>query len=242
MDCGVLISNIFKLKPFAGFMLTSSDCDSANQSSAAQVALMILSYVQKTFIFSAHFAVACSEDCPWDTYMTHDDMHPANTETQAHPHIQTHMHAHIDRQTNTHTLDSFTVRDKWCLTLWPGEMGWLSSSEMKILLTKVSWAKQVVSLGNLDADFCSSRAMCQSKHPPNNHFESWRTLSPRHKLVDWQLNGRLCSYHSMSSNKEVTKKNKKNRLPSFKHKSGIVHLFTLNDFITARLWYSWIFF
>lgn len=95
--------------------------------------------------------------------------------------------------THGHTLDSFTVRDKWCLTLWPGEMGRMSSSEMKILLTKVPWAKQVVSPGNPDADFCCSRATCHSKHPPNSHSESWPTLSPRHKLVDWQLNGRICS-------------------------------------------------
>lgn len=95
-------------------MLTSSACDSANQSSAAQVALMIFSYVQKTFIFSAHSAVACSEDCPWDTHMTPAaDMHRANTETQADPRIRTHMHTHGRRaDTNAHTLDSFTVRDK----------------------------------------------------------------------------------------------------------------------------------
>lgn len=117
--------------------------------------------------------------------------HPCGPESQA------------DTQTLytvTDTLDSFTVKDKWCLTLWPGEMGWLSSSEMKILLTKVPWAKQVVSLGNLDADFCSLRAMCQSKHPPNNHSESWRTLSPRHKLVDWQLNGSMAWYSEFSRN------------------------------------------
>lgn len=200
-------------------MLTTGDCDSANQSSAAQVAVMISSYVQKTFIFSVHSAAACSEDCPWDSHVTHNDAHRANAETQADPHTQTctrslaqtdrHKHKH------THTLDSFTVRDKWCLTLWPGEMGWLSSSEMKILLTKVPWAKQVVSLGNLVADFCSWRATCQSKHPPNNHSESWWTLSARHKLVDWQLNGRMCSGHFMSS---------RTTLPSFRNKSGIVQL------------------
>lgn len=158
----------------------------------AQVALMIFSYVQKTFIFSAHSAVARSEDCPWDTHMTHSDM-----QSQRRRNTGTHTNTHTQTDARTHTLDSFTVRDKWCLTLWPGEMGWLSSSEMKILLTKVPWAKQVVSLGNLDADFCCSRATCQSKHPPNNHFESWRTLSPRHKLVDWQLNGRIAfsPYH-----------------------------------------------
>lgn len=149
----------------------------------------------------------------------------------------THARSHRRTDTNTHTLDSFTVRDKWCLTLWPGEMGWLSSSEMKILRTKVPWAKQVVSLGNLDADFCSSRATCQSKHPPNNHSESWRTLSARHKLGDWQLNGRMCSACITRSNRDV-----KNWPPSFKNKSGIVHLFHINRLITARLGYSWIFF
>lgn len=60
MDCGGLISNILKLKPFAGFMLTSCDCDLVNQSNAVQVALMIFSYVQKTFIFPAHTSVAHS--------------------------------------------------------------------------------------------------------------------------------------------------------------------------------------
>lgn len=100
MDCGVLISNIFKLEPFAGFMLTSSECDSANQSSAAQVALMIPSYVQKTFIFSAHSAAACSANCPWDTHMTHGDVRlsqcrqdtgrPTYTNTRARWHKQTH--------------------------------------------------------------------------------------------------------------------------------------------------------
>lgn len=54
MHCGLLISNIFKLKPFAGFMLTSGHCDAGNQSIAALVALMIFFYVQKTFIFPAH--------------------------------------------------------------------------------------------------------------------------------------------------------------------------------------------
>lgn len=94
MDCGVLISNIFKLKPFAGFMLTTSDCDSANQSHAAQVALMISSCVHKTFIFPVHPTEARSDDCPWDTRMTHDD---TQAETQAQPHIQTHVHANTDR-------------------------------------------------------------------------------------------------------------------------------------------------
>lgn len=102
MDCGALISNIFKLKPLAGFMLTTSDCDSANQSSAAQVAVMISSYVQKTFIFPAHSAVACSEDCPWDTHVTHNDTRQANAGTQADPHTQTCTRSH--RQTQTHTL------------------------------------------------------------------------------------------------------------------------------------------
>lgn len=105
MDCGVSISNIFKLKPFAGFVLTSDNCDSANQSSAAaQVALMIFSYVQQTFIFSALSTVACSEPCAWDTHVAHDDMHPANAETQVNPRIQhTHMHCDIDRLTHAHT-------------------------------------------------------------------------------------------------------------------------------------------
>lgn len=134
-------------------------------------------YVEKTLIFSAHSAVTCSKDCPWDKSC---DMHRVpDRHTDAH-----HM--------LTHTTDSFTVKDKWCLTLWPGEMGWLNRSEMKILLTKVPWAKQVVSLGNCDADFCSSRATCQSTHAPNNHTESWQTLSASHKLMDWQLNGRKC--------------------------------------------------
>lgn len=109
---------------------------------------MIYFYDEKTFIFSAHSAVTCSKDCPWDNSC---DMHRVpDRHTDAH-----HM--------LTHTTDSFTVKDKWCLTLWPGEMGWLNRSEMKILLTKVPWAKQVVSLGNHDADFCSSRATCQSQ-------------------------------------------------------------------------------
>lgn len=140
-----------------------------------------------------------------------------HTATRTHADAETHTNtrARSHRQTDAHTLDSFTVRDKWCLTLWPGEMGWLSSSEMKILLTKVPWAKQVVSLGNLDADFCSSRATCQSKHPPNNHFESWRTLSPRHKLVDWQLNGRMRSVDIVSSEiKALRKKKKKRKKPA----------------------------
>lgn len=105
MDCGVLISNIFKLKPFAGFMLTSSDCDSANQSSAAQVAVMIFSYVQKTFIFSAHATAAYSEDCPWDTRVTHGDMNPADTETQAGTHVYKHTCAlaQTDRHKHAHS-------------------------------------------------------------------------------------------------------------------------------------------
>lgn len=114
------------------------------------------------------------------------------------------MHRVPDRHTDahhtlTHTKDSFTVKDKWRLTLWPGEMAWLNSSEMKILLTKVPWAKQVVSLGNRNADFCSSRAKRQSKRAPNNHTESWQSLSPRHKLADWQLNGRMYSGPCVSS-------------------------------------------
>lgn len=91
MDCRVLISNIFKLKPFAGFMLTSSHCGSVNQSSTAQVALMVFSNVHKTFIFPSHSTVACAGDCPWDTHMTRGDTQPvqkhwqtrARTNTQA---------------------------------------------------------------------------------------------------------------------------------------------------------------
>lgn len=160
------------------------------------------------------------------------------TRTQADAETHTNTRARSHRQTDAHTLDSFTVRDKWCLTLWPGEMGWLSSSEMKILLTKVPWAKQVVSLGNLDADFCSSRATCQSKHPPNNHFESWRTLSPRHKLVDWQLNGRMCSADIVSSEK---RKKKTCRFHS-KTNQELGIYFTWIDLLLHALWYSWIFF
>lgn len=103
MDCRVLISDIFKLKPFAGFMLTSSNCDSANQSSAAQVALMIFSYVQKTFTFSGLSTGARSETCPWDTHVTHGGRHPANAETQVNTRIQTHVHGHVDRLMHIHT-------------------------------------------------------------------------------------------------------------------------------------------
>lgn len=221
MDCGVLISNIFKLKPFAGFYVN--------------IQRLWFSKSIKRGTGSFNDILLCSENihlpCSfplWRLSLGHprDARRHARRPTQRH--IQTRVHAPT-RQTDAHTLDSFTVRDKWCLTLWPGEMGWLSSSEMKILLTKVPWAKQVVSLGNLDADFCSSRATCQSKHPPNNHFESWRTLSPRHKLVDWQLNGRMCSADIVSSEKR-----KKNLPLSFKNKSGIGHLFHVNRLITAR--------
>ena len=130
--------------------------------------------------------------------------------------------------TGTRTLESVTVRDKSCLTLWPGETGWLSSGEMKILLTKFPWAKQVVSPGNLDADFYCSRATCQSKRPPNSHSESWRTLSPRYKLVDWQLNARTCSVH--------IKKRKKSYAVIQKQVRNCFLFFTLIDLLLHTSW------
>lgn len=130
-------------------------------------------YGEKTFIFSAHSAVTCSKDCPWDK----------SCDTHRVPDRHTDAH-----HTLTHTTDSFTVKDKWRLTLWPGEMGWLNRSEMKILLTKVPWAKQVVSLGSRDADFCSSRATCQSTHAPNSHTERYQTL----QTYGLTINGRKC--------------------------------------------------
>jgi len=103
---------------------------------------------------------------------------------------------------------------------------------MKILLTKVPRAKQVVSLGNPAADFCGSRATCHSKHPPNNHFESRRTLSARHKLADWQLNsaggwvggvGRGVRAHS-DKGAFIRKKEKV--------KSAIVHFLHINRLVS----------
>lgn len=127
------------------------------------------------------------------------------------------MHRVPDRHTDAHrtlahTTDSFTVKDKWRLTLWPGEMAGLNSSEMKILLTKVPWAKQVVSLGHRHADFCSSRATRQSKRAPDNQTESRQSLSPRHKLADWQLNGRkysgpCCEFSTNTNNSPVVNYN-----------------------------------
>lgn len=212
MHCEVLISNIFKLKSFASFMLTSNHFDTANQSSAVQEALIVSVNVHKKIKKHSFSMFILLQMALWIVLVTH--MHTSGRETQVDPQIQ--MYAH------THTLDSVTVRDKWCLTLWPGEMGWLSSREMKILLTKAPWAKQVVSPGNLGTNFCCFRPTCQSKHPPYSHSESWLTLSLRHKVIDWQLNARTSSVYARQK-----KKKKKNYCCHSKNKqtNGIGHVF-----------------
>lgn len=69
-------------------------------SESIKVAVMISSYVEKTFIFSTHSAVTCSKDCPWDTHVTCIE---SQTDTQM----------HIARSHTLQTAPLSKINDAW---------------------------------------------------------------------------------------------------------------------------------
>lgn len=69
-------------------------------SESIKVAVMISSYVEKTFIFSTHSAVTCSKDCPWDTHVTCIE---SQTDTQM----------HIARSHTLQTASLSKINDAW---------------------------------------------------------------------------------------------------------------------------------
>lgn len=162
-------------------------------SESVRVAVMISSYAEKTFIFSTHSSVTCSKDCPWETRVTCIESH-------------TNTRMHITRSHTLQTASLSKINDAWhCgLEKWPD---W-TAARWRYFSQKFPEPNKWCPRGNRNADFCSSRATRQSKRAPNNPTESWQSLSPRHKLADWHLNGRkylapCCEFLTNTNNSRV---------------------------------------